>query len=494
MNQETQSTVLSFVNTIKSLRLGWMGVLQNTSDYLLSDLTIPGTHDTGTWKINKANSAKCQNLSLKDQLELGIRFIDIRLVPYYNSAKSIDDLAIYHSSVPGDVWFSDVVNDCRDFLTTNGKETIIMSIKNEAGVDDLTFNTALDVFLTTEKQTNSNVDLFYTSNAVPKLSDAAGKIVLFRRYTGSTKGIDATIDWPHDDKTSIPTQNNMMIQDVFRMKFANQGDVKWSSHILPFLIDAISNNLSSWYINFTSTSGGGYPSTFSEEINPLFQTWLETKVDELKTTNNRIRLGTIIMDFPTSRMIDALISMNINHSSNRVHQNLKYKLKLSNNTAYIGNCYQPGSAGTTWSYAQKYTDQTFQKVVPHALVKIDGVNSSFIHFGDTVRILSTEFTNDSYIYLENYGCKSEGINLFYDDVNGDYQNDPRTVEWIIEPSLDSTKNIGDFVEIGDSIRFHSLFKRDEKDCYLVAATDSYLGVQPLNHTNIVEGGYDWSLE
>ncbi|MNJ86228.1 1-phosphatidylinositol phosphodiesterase precursor [compost metagenome] len=494
MNQEIQATVLSSVNTIKSLRLGWMGVLQNTSDYLLSDLTIPGTHDTGTWKINAGNSAKCQDLSLKDQLDLGIRFIDIRLVPYHNSDKNIGDLAIYHSHEPGNVWFSDVVDVCRDFLTANGTETIIMSIKNENEVNDLTFNTALDVFLTGEKQTNSTVDLFYTSNAVPKLSDAAGKIVLFRRYTGSTKGIDAVTDWPHDEKTSVPTQNNMMIQDVFRMKYANQGDVKWSDHILPFLTDAISNNLLSWYINFTSTSGGGYPSTFSKEINPLFQTWLETKMDELKTSNNRIRLGTIIMDFPTSRMIDALISMNINHSSGMVHQNLKYKFKLSNNTAYIGKCYQPGDAGTTWSYAQKYTDQTFQKVVSHTLVKIDGVDSSFIHFGDTVRILSTEFTNDSYIYLENYGCKSEGINLFYDNIEGDYQNDPRTVEWIIEPGLNSTKHTGDFVEIGDPIRFHSLFKRDAKECYLAAATDSYLGVQPLNHADIVEGGYDWSLE
>src|SRR5262245_27175119 len=52
----------------------WMKKLADSKK--LSELTIPGTHDTCA--LHGGDIPKCQAWSLKDQLEAGIRFIDIR--------------------------------------------------------------------------------------------------------------------------------------------------------------------------------------------------------------------------------------------------------------------------------------------------------------------------------------------------------------------------------------------------------------------------------
>jgi 1-phosphatidylinositol phosphodiesterase len=99
-----------------SLRHGWMGHLQaDQHDASLLYLTIPGTHDTGTWNLsNQAAPAisKCQEWTLEEQLDHGIRFIDIRLVPELNDGQN--DLKLYHGANPDfsadcEVWFSEIV-------------------------------------------------------------------------------------------------------------------------------------------------------------------------------------------------------------------------------------------------------------------------------------------------------------------------------------------------------------------------------------------------
>lgn len=494
-----------------SLRSGWMGYLQDENkDPLLTELTIPGTHDTGTWKLSGGDirnmSSKCQDMDLGNQLGHGIRFIDIRLVPETNNG--IADMAIYHSGTNCDLWFSDVLQTCRAFLTANDKETIIMSIKNEhEEVLDKDFVAAMDAIL------QANSDIFYTAPTVPRLSESKGRIVLFRRYLQAIDlaplnqpapavpvpaGIDATIGWPHDNKTKDPTEGPvpMMIQDVFGMQYSYQGDIKWNDHVLPFLEEAINSNdkTSTWWINFTSTSGGGYPITFADEVNPLMQTWLESVLFTQGTTFQSYRLGTVIMDFPTPRLIDALIAMNIPGKLPIIRQSGSYTFRLADKKAYIGQAYRPGS----WNYVQCYTDSDFkQNAVRHALVKVGGADTDAIHFGDTVRILSTQFTSDAYVYIESYGSGSDdkaGKNLFYDNAAGYWKGNPQSVEWTIERSVLKPSPLErEYVKPGDSIRFRSVL-RDL--CYLAAQTDQYLAVKPLDYLTDknIAGGFDWVLE
>lgn len=48
----------------------------------LSEMTIPGTHDSGTYTLGDGpvdSAAKCQTQSIAEQLNNGIRYLDIRL-------------------------------------------------------------------------------------------------------------------------------------------------------------------------------------------------------------------------------------------------------------------------------------------------------------------------------------------------------------------------------------------------------------------------------
>ncbi len=63
----------------------WMSDLNNS--LLISELSIPGTHDSMTFKGDLASGAamaQCQVISLEQQLEAGIRSLDIRLAHYEN--------------------------------------------------------------------------------------------------------------------------------------------------------------------------------------------------------------------------------------------------------------------------------------------------------------------------------------------------------------------------------------------------------------------------
>ena len=97
----------------------------------LSELSIPGTHDSGTWTISKLyESAKCQSRTLTEQIAMGVRFFDIR-------CKEKDSyLNVYHGSVSTGIKFKDVLGDLKNFLHDCPRECIIMSLKNEGDDHD----------------------------------------------------------------------------------------------------------------------------------------------------------------------------------------------------------------------------------------------------------------------------------------------------------------------------------------------------------------------
>lgn len=100
----------------------WMSKL--TGNKLLSQFTLPGTHDSCARK--PIPYVQCQDLSLTDQLNKGIRFLDIRCRHIDNS------FAIHHSEFFLDMMFgTDVQDVCISFLQAHPGECIVMSIKEE---------------------------------------------------------------------------------------------------------------------------------------------------------------------------------------------------------------------------------------------------------------------------------------------------------------------------------------------------------------------------
>ncbi|MCD2423777.1 phosphatidylinositol-specific phospholipase C [Niabella pedocola] len=298
----------------------------------LFELTIPGTHDSGTYPSD-LESAKCQGMTLEQQLNAGIRFIDIRLTFGFD-----DDgvLWVAHGidSFLGLSFETDIIGTCKKFLSQNPSETILMSIKNESLTekwgDNAKFYGDLSAIINRSKTT------FYLKESMPTLQEVRGKIVLFRRFPVEINMIPGTK--PHDPPrpaTPILANNGLNIynhfpadeaapftnasikyyvQDrYFRWSGGSNRSEKFTGWVEPALNKAAAvTEQDTCYINFTSATGrsGGIlpftstPMDLAETVVPLFNNYL--------SSNPPNRFGIIPMDFPELKpyLITQLIHCN----------------------------------------------------------------------------------------------------------------------------------------------------------------------------------------
>ena len=68
---------VSFDRKYDEISIDWMSKVSD--DVNILDLSIPGTHDSGAQHSIADVAGKCQDLSISSQLEIGVRFLDIRL-------------------------------------------------------------------------------------------------------------------------------------------------------------------------------------------------------------------------------------------------------------------------------------------------------------------------------------------------------------------------------------------------------------------------------
>ncbi|MEN7546326.1 phosphatidylinositol-specific phospholipase C [Rapidithrix thailandica] len=260
----------------------WMSALNG--NLKLSELSIPGTHDSGARYDHPllSGSAKCQDLTIGEQLEAGTRFLDIR-------CRHIGDaFTIHHGVVYQHMNFTDVLNYCFNFLNANPTESIVMSIKEEHEPENNTrsFEATLESYL------QANPDKWYLAENVPALEQVRGKIVLLRRFSANNtpKGINATA-WQDNTTFEINTPQALLkVQDVYQVPDNNQ---KWNS-IESLLNEAKTGNADRLYINFTS---GYKPGWFGIPNIPTVSDAINPKVSNYFSTPAKGRFGIIPMDF-----------------------------------------------------------------------------------------------------------------------------------------------------------------------------------------------------
>lgn len=271
----------------------WMQSLPNS--YLLSQLSVPGSHDAGARYEPVSGTAKCQSLTIAEQLNAGIRFLDIR-------CRHIGDAyAIHHGSIYQNLNFDDVLNACFTFLTSNPGECIIMSVKEEYDPSNNTrsFEQTFDAY------TQKNPSRWYLGAAIPNLGAVRGKIVLLRRFgtTTTPKGIAAT-NWADNTTFTINnSESQLRVQDNYVVPDNN---VKWTN-VTNLLTEAKNGTSTTLFINFTS----GYKSlifsipsitTVSDNINPRITSYF--------TTNTQGRFGIIPMDFSDANKASLIAQTN----------------------------------------------------------------------------------------------------------------------------------------------------------------------------------------
>jgi len=290
-NQEIWLTPhLQNLDRVYDIRAWMGGVDPNT---LVADLTLPGSHETCARYGGAAY--ECQALSIADQLDLGIRYLDIRLV------RKGDQYHAYHGNWSQDISLDQICEQCAIFLAHHPTETVLMLVSQEGDGDPVPFARGLDPFFSRSGK------LFYTDNSSPSLKDAAGKIVLLRRYSGSTQGIDCT-GWPNDSEGWI-SQGTIYTQDFYKVSLV-PGIVgltyigrKWG-HI-ESTCDFARNNPGKLCINYSSGANGAAPEVIAKDLNAR----LYSKFSRAA----KGRYGVIVMDYVNAfegAMIPFIIATN----------------------------------------------------------------------------------------------------------------------------------------------------------------------------------------
>jgi 1-phosphatidylinositol phosphodiesterase len=261
---------------------GWMAKLSDGTS--LARLSLPGTHDSGAIYESIPNTAKTQHLDIQQQLDIGVRYLDIRL---RNVSDSLD---IYHGAESEMQTFDEALATIYAYLDKHPSETVVMSVKE----DYLEMNATMsfeDVFAS---YAVVSVKHWYTDPAVPSLGVARGKIVLVRRYTALRPiGIDAS-GWQDNTTFTLTTPDaTLHVEDAYTVAST---DKKWQAITTSLAAaSAAAPTDDTLFLTYTS----GYMTTaaipnipsVSDVIDPMLQTYLEDPA------NAGAHLGVIAMDF-----------------------------------------------------------------------------------------------------------------------------------------------------------------------------------------------------
>ena len=214
--------------------LNWMQSVPDTT--LLSQVNLPGTHDTGAMAVvqdmsgilDNASITKCQKHYFEEQLATGVRSFDIRCYANANSS-TVDDVMIIHGNsiiqcydrYGGKLSLGNLLSLSQQFLKAHPSETIVFLVKPDDGTHE-------DLARTLKAYVEKNPSLFWQSNTVPTMRQARGKIVLLRRFqTDSTNNLTAfgpnLTQWDDQDYGSVKgliklpgtTGSSVYIQDAY---------------------------------------------------------------------------------------------------------------------------------------------------------------------------------------------------------------------------------------------------------------------------------------
>lgn len=263
------------------LNPSWMASIPD--DQLLSEVTMPGTHNT--MAIYGGVYAECQTWSLASQLRAGVRFLDIR-VRHVNG-----NLTIHHGVSYQRAHFGHVLEGVADFLQEYPSETVLMRLKEEFSETGDIYGAVVDFI-----NRYAHWDLLWHSRLVPTMAEARGKLIILQEFSGPDLGmrygsLDIADDW------RVPTLLN--VED------------KWKS-VYNHLEAAPTGNMAQIFLTFSSGAGVfANPRSIARRINAQLYDYLKAKTDPNQ------RLGIICMDFPSAPIIQMIIDFKLRERRKR---------------------------------------------------------------------------------------------------------------------------------------------------------------------------------
>jgi len=256
------------------LNSSWMAGIPDS--YPLSEVTMPGTHNT--MALHGGHIAECQSWSLASQLRAGVRFLDIRV----RHVKG--NLTIHHGVSYQRAHFGHVLEGVVDFLKEYPTETVLMRLREE-------FSETGDIYGAVVNYIHryAHWDLLWHSRETPTMGQARGKLIVLQEFSGPDLGmryrsLDIADDW------SVPTLLHL--------------EEKWQS-VYDHLEAAPVGNKAQMFLTYASGAGVfTYPSLIAQRINRRLFDYLDAKMGQKQ------RFGIITTDYPAAPLIQMIIDFN----------------------------------------------------------------------------------------------------------------------------------------------------------------------------------------
>ena len=328
----------------------WMSHLPDTTR--LADISIPGTHNS--LAVHGGAATQTQTLDIISQLEMGIRYLDLRF-KYMNN-----ELVAYNGSSSLHTRFEEVMATVDSFLRAHPSETVLMRIKNEAGSD-------VDVYHFYKRFTD--VAKLYQSRFArgaetdSQIGSLRGKFVFIDDFDSprdigiERKKVDiqdrnkVATNWDLHDKWDKVKNHFLYTQNTTRMSV---NYLSGSSDAFPYFVasgksSAGSHDPQLWTGLVLTKDDRRYPdfprvactgllcSVNFAGTNQLASDWIIQK-------GYRPNLGVVVADFPGGRLVDRIIRNNSSQKPNRnkveifEHYNFAgSKLDIKGDTPNLGN-------------------------------------------------------------------------------------------------------------------------------------------------------------
>lgn len=293
----------------------WMKHIPNQTS--ISELSIPGTHNS--LSLYGGNIPQTQTLSISSQLEMGIRFLDVRF-KYSNGL-----LRAYHGPILQHQTFDELLSTVSVFLSDNNTEVILIRMQNEAGAENHQ--------VAFEERFRTVLEQYIHNNYIPqsnnfKIGDARGKFVFIRDFNVTSRiGIE---------------RGSLFIQDSFRLSdnwalyskwekvlnhfnqlqhnasislnylsgsvgsfpyFVVSGKSSYGTHAPLLLTGVVTTNRNKWPDFPRTACLGTLCSIQFLGTNPLTSNWISRQAEGTK-------LGIVVTDFPGGLLVNNIIQNN----------------------------------------------------------------------------------------------------------------------------------------------------------------------------------------
>lgn len=266
----------------------WMSSVKD--DMKLIDMSIPGSHDSGATHSIFDVAGKCQELNVKQQLNIGTRFFDLRLQLVG------DEFRIIHGPVDQKLKFKSVLKDLTSFIKKYDSEFLIVSIKQE----DSSINNTRSFEEVLKENLDEFSDYISFDKELPSLvKEARGKIhILSRHYLDF--GYPSYSGWMDDTTFTLGelyVQDNYCIDSIEEKKEDIKSTINRSNDVSN---DKLVINFTSCYLD--NAFPPSYAGTAAKYINPWFNDYIKEHDD--------FKLGVVVSDFINKEIAELIYRRN----------------------------------------------------------------------------------------------------------------------------------------------------------------------------------------